>query len=186
MARPFREECSRVPAIEILGEVPNGAADARLAVTCLIPEDDRAGVLRDCRAMAATAAAVAALPRAADMEDEHLTGPIDARAFASAIDRYRYAGLTRTGKDLSDQRISPLDVMLHVCRIVDRLLEQCGFATAVPGVNKPSNEFMSQRAAGLVALVERIAEKARIDLAVLGPATAGHKAAMERLLSLHE
>lgn len=186
MARPFRAECTRIPEFTVLGEVPDGAAVAARALTRPVPPTERVGILRDCWAMANTAVAVATLPRTADMEDEHLTGPIDARAFIRGIDRYRFSELTETGKDLRDQRISPLDVMLHVCRIIDRLLDDCEFASLVPGANKPANEFMRARAAELVRVVQQLADASGVDLAIVGPSTAAHKAAMQELFALRD
>lgn len=185
MSRPFRKVCAAVPPFTVQGQMPNGDPKARRALAMSeLDEGERDGSLRDCWALAQTASAVSRLHRDIDMEDENMTGPIDARALISAIDNYRYKKPTADRKDRREQTMAPLDVTMHLARVVERLLLESGNTTKAPGPTPMSYEAGRERADLLVSLVSELARQRGLDLEQPGPATAAHRAAMERHMAL--
>ncbi len=178
MARPFKLNCSKLAPFRIRGEVPYGGPDDRPALSSPIPAEACTEVLKQCWALVQAGLAVSTLPSTSDMEDENPAAPIDARTLVQGICSYRDQTLGMKTPELSwadfraDQRVTPLDVMSYVFRVVDRLLvETRAESSALPGGCPVDAQKVKH---GLEQLAERVrgaAASAYIDLEAVATAT---------------
>lgn len=115
------EQPPHAPApYRLLGEIPYGGPDNLPVLRGrTIAADERATVLAACSVMIRTAEHAARIPAGARLTVIRGQTPIDPFAFETGIREYYDRNAW----------ISPLDVMLYVCRAVDRLMVEIGART---------------------------------------------------------
>jgi hypothetical protein len=103
VARPFKDDCTKLAPHTVRGEIPYGGPDERTALSRQIPSEACPEVIQACWALLQTGLAVSTLPGTSDMEDENPTGPVDARRLVQGVCLYLggrvKSGQRRTGQN---------------------------------------------------------------------------------------
>lgn len=124
----------------ILGEIPWGGLEERPVLEgANISPDAHGAVLAECVKLMRTAEAAADVPSGHRITEAVSSAPINPFDLEQGI---RMMG----GSYATNEWISPLDVMLYTCRVVDRLLTEMGMReSGRPGGYPTNGEKMRDR-----------------------------------------